>query len=74
MKTPAPAPTPGIDRLLPVAAVSAATSLSRAFLYDLVKDGKFPRPVKVSANRVAWLESAVAAWIAAKVADSAKGR
>ncbi len=35
----------------------------------LEKDGKFPRRVQVGPNRVAWLESEVEAWVAARVAE-----
>jgi prophage regulatory protein len=35
----------------------------------LEKEGKFPRRVQVGANRVAWLESEVEAWVAARVAE-----
>lgn len=56
------------ERFLPVAAVTDRTSFSRAHIYEMVKAGSFPRPIKLSANRIAWPESAVAAWIAAKIA------
>ena len=35
----------------------------------LEKQGKFPRRVQVGPNRVAWLESEVEAWVAARVAE-----
>jgi prophage regulatory protein len=35
----------------------------------LEKEGKFPRRVQVGPNRVAWLESEVEAWVAARVAE-----
>ena len=35
----------------------------------LEKAGKFPRRVQVGPNRVAWLESEVEAWVAARVAE-----
>jgi prophage regulatory protein len=35
----------------------------------LEKEGKFPRRVQVGSNRVAWLESEVEAWVAARVAE-----
>ncbi len=49
------------ERLLPVSAVVELTSLSRSFVYEAIKTGAFPRPVKLSPNRVAWPESLVAA-------------
>jgi prophage regulatory protein len=59
------------ERLLPLAAVVELTSLSRSFVYEAVKTKAFPRPVKLSPNRVAWPESVIAAWIATKIADAA---
>ena len=59
------------DRLLPVADVCHQTTLSRAFIYDLVRRGEFPRPIKLSPNRVAWPQTAVANWIATKIDQAA---
>jgi prophage regulatory protein len=60
--------TVSTERLLPIAAVSERTSISRSTIYAMVKEAKFPRPINVSPNRVAWPESGVAAWIAARIA------
>ena len=35
----------------------------------LEKLGRFPRRVRVGANRVAWLQSEIEAWIAVRVAE-----
>ena len=59
------------ERLLPVSAVTERTSFSRAHIYEMIKQGAFPRPVRISPNRIAWPESAVAAWITAKIAEAA---
>ncbi len=59
------------ERLLPLPAVMERTSLKRASLYAAVGRNEFPKPVKISANRVAWPESTVAAWIASKIAEAA---
>ena len=55
------------ERLLPVSAVIDRTSFSRAHIYEMVRRQKFPPPIKISANRIAWPESTVAAWIASKM-------
>ena len=55
------------ERLLAVPAVLDRTSWSRAKLYSAVAQGEFPKPVRLSPNRVAWPESAVSAWINAKM-------
>jgi prophage regulatory protein len=55
------------ERLLPLPAVLERTSHSRAGLYDAMNKGDFPKPVRISANRVAWPSSSIDAWIAAKM-------
>ena len=43
------------------------TTLSRSHLYALVKDGKFPKPIKLGARSVAWRVEDVEAWIEARM-------
>jgi prophage regulatory protein len=38
-------------------------------LWRLWTTGKFPRPMKLSRSRNAWLESEIDAWLEARVAD-----
>lgn len=52
--------------LLPPPAVEARTSLSRTTIWRRVKDGSFPKPIRISANRIAWPEAAVESWIASR--------
>ena len=47
------------------------TTFSRAQIYRLIKSGEFPRPIKLSAQRVAWDISAIDAWLAAKIGVAA---
>jgi prophage regulatory protein len=42
---------------------------SKAHLHRLVKDGKFPRPIKIGQNRNAWIEQEIDAHIEAKIAE-----
>lgn len=42
---------------------------SRMHLRRLERDGGFPKHVRVSANRIAWVEAEVDAWIAARIAE-----
>jgi prophage regulatory protein len=46
--------------------VREATALSRTELYRRIRAGDFPRPVAIGARAVAWRESDVQAWIAAR--------
>ena len=47
--------------------VAQRTTLSRSHLYALVKDGKFPKPIKLGARSVAWRVEDVEAWIEARM-------
>ena len=48
-------------RLIPIRSVLERTSLSRTTLYQLIKEGTFPQPVKVGkASR--WVEAEVEEW------------
>jgi prophage regulatory protein len=50
-------------RLLRRPEVETRTGLSRSTLYDWMKRGKFPQPVKLGARLVAWKESDVTTWL-----------
>jgi prophage regulatory protein len=55
------------ESLLTITDVIARTTLSRSAIYEAVKSGGFPAPIKISANRVAWRATEIDAWIAAKI-------
>lgn len=52
--------------LLDIQAVTSATSLSKATIYRLMKTGRFPKAVPLTAGgrRVAWKCDEVSDWIA----------
>lgn len=52
--------------------VERLTALSRSRIYDLMKQGAFPKPVNLGAMSVAWVEAEIQQWIAARIADSRK--
>jgi len=54
--------------------VEAKTGLSRSTIYDLIKIGGFPAPIKVGPKAVGWLEHEIEAWLAAKVEESRKAK
>lgn len=60
-------------KLIEFRALKAAKGVpySRAHLARLIKAGKFPQPVKISANRVAFLDEEVDNWIATKADERA---
>jgi prophage regulatory protein len=41
---------------------------SPAQLYKIIKNGLFPAPIRLGANRVAWLENEIDAWIVERAA------
>ncbi len=52
-----------LDALLNQREVAQLTRLSKGSLYRLMQAGVFPRPVRLSVNRVAWRTRDVIAWI-----------
>ncbi|NDW46708.1 AlpA family transcriptional regulator [Ruegeria sp. PrR005] len=48
------------------AEVEKLTGLSRSTIYALMADGKFPRPVRLTAKAVAWPESKIREWLNAR--------
>lgn len=64
---------PHPDRWLALDAVMDVTSLARSTVYDLIRQGNFPRPVKIgSASR--WSESDVVGWMARRHMECASPR
>jgi prophage regulatory protein len=45
---------------------------SRSQIFRKVKAGSFPEPVKLGANRSAFVESEIAEWVAARIAERDK--
>lgn len=66
------APMPGApakpyrERLLRLSDVQFLTGLGRSSIYAAIAQGKFPSAVNVTDHAVAWRESEVDAWIAAR--------
>ena len=50
--------------------VQARTGLGRSSIYDGVRAGTFPAPVRIGARSVGWLAHEVDAWISAQVERS----
>ena len=44
--------------------VSDLTGLSKNAIYKFMREGRFPRPVKLKGRAVAWRKSDLDAWIA----------
>ena len=45
------------------------TGLKRSTIYDKMKAGTFPKPVKLGPRAVGWLETEVDAWIKERISQ-----
>ena len=51
------------SRILKAKEVAERVSISTSQVYRLARDGRFPKPVKITENRSGWLETEVDQWI-----------
>lgn len=56
-------------RILSIRTVCDRLGISRSTLWRLVRDGDFPRSIKLSTNRVGFDEQEIDAWIAQRAAQ-----
>ena len=64
---------PVTERLLPLPEVESRSGFKSSFIYQLIKEGKFPAPVKIG-NASRWRESEVQQWIHAQIESNASGK
>lgn len=50
-------------QLVKLPVVMALTAFGRASIFQYVKDGRFPKPIKIGARATAWRLVEVEAWI-----------
>jgi len=55
--------TESIDRFLRLDEVLHITGLGRNTVYRRIREGTFPRQVRIDPNSVAWRQSAIAKWM-----------
>lgn len=63
---PAPSATPVF---LSRKEVERRTTYNKTYIYAKIRAGDFPKPVTIGANRVAWVESEIDAWMRARIAE-----
>ncbi|AXS83249.1 helix-turn-helix transcriptional regulator [Marinobacter sp. Arc7-DN-1] len=51
------------DRVLRRKEVTSMVGLGTTKIYELISEGRFPKPIKLSVRSVGWLESEIQAWI-----------
>jgi prophage regulatory protein len=61
------------EAILRLPQVKSRVGLSRSSIYVAISQGKFPRPVRLSARAVGWLESEIEAWVCQQVELSRSG-
>ena len=49
--------------------IEKRTGLKRSTIYDKIKAGTFPKPVKLGARAVAWPEAEVQAWMEERITN-----
>lgn len=57
------------DRLLSMSAVLERVCMSKTSLYRRINSGEFPKPVGIARYKIAFVESEVEEWIAARVKE-----
>nr|VGM55688.1 transcriptional regulator AlpA family [Klebsiella pneumoniae] len=54
------------DRLVDMAFITAYTGLTDKWFYKLIKDGEFPKPIKLGRSS-RWTESEVKTWLKQRI-------
>lgn len=57
------------DKLLSLQEVISLTGLTRSRIYDLMNSLDFPRPIKISRHRVAWIEGEIYIYLNKRIAE-----
>ena len=68
--TAAPLPSASVaqcEKLLRLRDVLTIVGMSRAHVYNLIKQGLFPRPIALGSNCARWVQSEVQAWVDASI-------
>ncbi len=58
-----------IDTVKRLPAVTEVTGVSKSQVYELMKEGKFPRPITLAGNAKGWLSSELEEWIEARKSE-----
>ena len=60
-------------QILRILEVADRTGLARSSIYAKIQAGDFPRPIKLGARSVGWLEADVDHWIDQQISRSREG-
>jgi len=61
-----------MEKLITFEEVKRRTTAGKTLLYKMIKSGRFPRGIPISARRKGWSESQVQAWIDRKIREAAE--
>ena len=61
------------DRIIRRGELRGRTGLCVAQIYNLIRDGRFPKPIPLGARSVGWLERDIAVWQAGRIAERNEG-
>lgn len=56
--------------LIRIPEVQRRTGYSKAWIYRLIGEGKFPASVKIGTRAIAFVESEIDEWVAKRIAES----
>ncbi|MDF7784121.1 AlpA family transcriptional regulator [Pantoea stewartii] len=57
-------------KLVRLSEVLSRTGYSRAWIYKLISQGRFPQSVKIGSRSIAFVESEIDEWINQRIAES----
>jgi prophage regulatory protein len=52
-----------LDRLLTIKKIAAQTGISRSTIYRRMREGGFPKPLRIGPRATRWPESAIKVWL-----------
>jgi prophage regulatory protein len=58
------------DRLIRLEELETLVSLKKSSIYNLMRAGKFVKPIRLSSRCTAWSYAAVQAWIQARITEA----
>lgn len=65
---------PVTKKILRMSELTGVVGLSRAWIYKLVHQGEFPRPIKLGPRSIGFLVSEVDGWLEARTAERDNGQ
>lgn len=57
------------DKMVDMAFITSFTGLTDKWFYKLIKDGQFPKPIKLGRSS-RWMQSEVEAWVENRISQS----